>query len=53
MKVNKARATLKTGGTCIGTMIRELRSPQVVQVMRYKNTDAEARATLPFPSANG
>ena len=33
MKVNSARRKLKSGGTCIGTMVRECRSPQIVQLL--------------------
>ncbi len=33
MKTNSTRQRLKSGGTCIGTMVREVRSPQIVQLM--------------------
>jgi 2-keto-3-deoxy-L-rhamnonate aldolase RhmA len=39
MKVNRTKARLKSGETCIGTMIREIRSPQVVQLMAASGWD--------------
>lgn len=39
MKVNKTREKLKKGETCIGTMIREIRAPQVIQLMAASGWD--------------
>jgi 2-keto-3-deoxy-L-rhamnonate aldolase RhmA len=39
MKANRTKARLKSGETCIGTMIREIRSPQVVQLMSASGWD--------------
>ncbi len=39
MKVNSARKKLKSGGTCIGTMVREVRSPQIVQLLAAAGWD--------------
>ncbi len=39
MKINKTRKKLKNGETCIGTMIRDIRSPQVIQVMAASGWD--------------
>jgi 2-keto-3-deoxy-L-rhamnonate aldolase RhmA len=33
MKTNSTREKLRNGGTCIGTMVREIRSPQIVQLL--------------------
>jgi len=39
MKTNLTKAKLKNGESCIGTMIREIRSPQVVQLMAASGWD--------------
>ncbi len=39
MKTNQTRQKLKRGETCIGTMIREIRSPQIVQLMAASGWD--------------
>ncbi len=39
MKINSTRKKLKSGGTCIGTMVREVRSPQVVQLLAAAGWD--------------
>jgi len=39
MKVNSTRKKLKSGATCIGTMVREVRSPQVVTLLAAAGWD--------------
>jgi 2-keto-3-deoxy-L-rhamnonate aldolase RhmA len=39
MKINSTRKRLKNGETCIGTMIREIRSPQVMQLLAASGWD--------------
>jgi 2-keto-3-deoxy-L-rhamnonate aldolase RhmA len=39
MKKNRTRQRLKNGDTCIGTMVREIRSPQVVQLLAAAGWD--------------
>jgi 4-hydroxy-2-oxoheptanedioate aldolase len=39
MKTNQTKAKLRKGQTCIGTMIREIRTPQVVQLMAASGWD--------------
>ena len=39
MKKNRTRQRLKNGETCIGTMVREIRSPQVVQLLAAAGWD--------------
>ncbi len=39
MKINRTRQRLRNGETCIGTMIRETRSPQIVQLMAAAGWD--------------
>ena len=39
MKKNRTRQRLKDGETCIGTMVREIRSPQVIQLLAASGWD--------------
>ncbi len=39
MKINSTRRKLRNGGTCIGTMVREVRSPQIVQLLAASGWD--------------
>jgi 2-keto-3-deoxy-L-rhamnonate aldolase RhmA len=39
MKINRTRQRLQNGETCIGTLVREIRSPQVVQLLAAAGWD--------------
>jgi 2-keto-3-deoxy-L-rhamnonate aldolase RhmA len=39
MKINGPRKRLKDGGTCIGTMVREVCSPQIIQLLAASGWD--------------
>jgi 2-keto-3-deoxy-L-rhamnonate aldolase RhmA len=39
MKINQTRQKLRSGRTCLGTMIRDTRSPQIVQLMASAGWD--------------
>ncbi len=39
MKINSTRKRLQSGETCIGTMVREVRSPQIVQLLAASGWD--------------
>lgn len=39
MKVNRTKAKLKKGEICIGTMLRDVRSPQVIQLLAASGWD--------------
>jgi 2-keto-3-deoxy-L-rhamnonate aldolase RhmA len=39
MKINSTRTRLRNGETCIGTMVREIRSPQIMQLLAASGWD--------------